>query len=237
MQRAEFESRDREAEPLSDIVDPGASRKRFIELVGGAGAAGAFATLLAACGDDEEETTVAGETPITSPRGDVEIVQFALTLELLEEDFYQQVRRGGDVRDAEASRLVNEVHRDEKEHVDALTLLVENLGFPPTPPPRTDFDSVLGGGEQEILETAAMLENLGAAAYLGQAANIQDPEILAAALSIHTVEARHAARFNELAGNGFDTGSPLRGSVPDGAFATGMEMEEVLEEIQPYLAS
>lgn len=236
MQRAEFESGHlREVGSPPDVTEA-ASRKRFMKLVGGAGAAGAFATLLAACGDDEEETTVAGETPATSTSSDVEIVQFALTLELLEEDFYKQVRNSGEVRDGTLSRLVNEVHRNEKEHVDALTLTVENLGFTPTPPPRTDFDSVLGGGEQRILETAAVIENLGAAAYLGQAAAIRDPEILAAALSIHTVEARHAARFNELAGNGFETGEPLRGSVPDGAFAAGMEMEEVLEEIQPYLA-
>ena len=47
-----------------------------------------------------------------------------------------------------------------------------------------------------MLETAAAVENLGAAAYLGQARRIQTKEILAAALSIHTVEARHAAALN-----------------------------------------
>ena len=50
--------------------------------------------------------------------------------------------------------------------------------------------------EKSILKLAATVENLGADAYLGQAGNIQDKEILAAALSIHSVEARHASVLN-----------------------------------------
>ncbi len=61
-----------------------------------------------------------------------------------------------------------------------------------------------------VLTTAAEVENLGAAAYLGQAAAIENPDILAAALSIHTVEARHAALLNTLIGED---------PTPDGAFA------------------
>ena len=49
-----------------------------------------------------------------------------------------------------------------------------------------------------VTKLAATVENLGAAAYLGQAPNIQSQEILAAALSIHTVEARQAATLNSL---------------------------------------
>jgi hypothetical protein len=45
-----------------------------------------------------------------------------------------------------------------------------------------------------VLETAVAVENLGAAAYLDQAHRIQSKEILAAALPIHSVEARHAPR-------------------------------------------
>ena len=64
---------------------------------------------------------------------------------------------------------------------------------------------MIAGGPQKILETAAAVENLGAAAYLGQAGNIKDKEILAAALAIHSVEGRHAAALNTLVGN---TSSP-----------------------------
>jgi hypothetical protein len=80
---------------------------------------------------------------------------------------------------------------------------------------------------KSVLDLAATVENLGAAAYLGQAANIEDPEILAAALSIHSVEGRHAALLNVL------TGQP---PTPDGAFAKPADMETVLAEVQPFLA-
>ena len=67
-----------------------------------------------------------------------------------------------------------------------------------------------------VLTTAAEVENLGAAAYLGQAANIENPDILAAALAIHTVEARHAALLNTLIGED---------PTPDGAFAVPADPE------------
>ena len=51
-----------------------------------------------------------------------------------------------------------------------------------------------------MLRLAATIENGGAAAYLGQANRIRDKEVLAAALSIHSVEARHAATLNGLVG-------------------------------------
>ena len=78
-----------------------------------------------------------------------------------------------------------------------------------------------------MLELAATVENLGAAAYLGQAANIESPEILAAALSIHSVEGRHAAVLNVL------NGEP---PTPDGAFAKPADMQTVLDSVQPFLA-
>ncbi len=227
---------------LREIADDPSSRKRFLKMVGGTGAAGALAILLAACGGEDETTTAGGEDTATtgsgevSPGGDLNIVKYALTLELLEEDLYKQVLDSGEVS-GDVLELTKEVYENEQEHVIALTSTVEQLGSTPVEAPRTDFTSVLEGGQPEILKTSAMVENLGAAAYLGQADLIQNPDILSAALSIHSVEARHAARFNELAGNGFMTGNELRGSVPDGAFAKPMTMEEVLERIQPFVRS
>ena len=64
-----------------------------------------------------------------------------------------------------------------------------------------------------MTKLAGAVENLGAAAYLGQAGNIKSKEILAAALAIHSIEARHAATLNLV----------LRKSpTPDGAFAKPM---------------
>ena len=79
-----------------------------------------------------------------------------------------------------------------------------------------------------MLNLAATVENLGAAAYLGQAAAIQSKEILAAALAIHSVEARHAAALNELAG---------RTITPDGAFGKPASMAEVLPKVKPFIVS
>ena len=93
--------------------------------------------------------------------------------------------------------------------------------------PKTNFDAVLEGGQDMILQTAAVVENLGAAAYLGQAGRIQSKKILAAALAIHSVEARHAAALNTVVGKTI---------VPDGAFAKPASMEEVLPQVKPFLA-
>ncbi len=117
---------------------------------------------------------------------------------------------------------------NELEHVAALKGTAEQLGGMVAEKPTTKFDDVLAGGPDKILETAAAVENLGAAAYLGEAPNITSKEILAAALSIHTVEGRHAAVLNQLAGKTI---------VPDGAFAKPASMDQVMKAVQPFIQS
>jgi hypothetical protein len=78
-----------------------------------------------------------------------------------------------------------------------------------------------------VVKLAATVENLGAAAYLGQAGNIQSKEILAAALAIHTIEARHAATLNLVL---------KQSPTPDGAFAKPMTMAQVLAVVKPFIA-
>jgi rubrerythrin len=207
-------------------------------MMGGAGAVGAFSIFLAACGDDDEETTGSGgdtgtgtgtETGSTqADNGDVEIVNYALTLEHLENDFYKAVLESGAITDKTIGELATEVQMNEQEHVDALTATVKQLGGTPAPQPTTKFEDVISGGPDMILKTAAEVENLGAAAYLGQAGKIKSPEILAAALSIHSVEARHAAALNTLIG---------KSVTPDGAFAKPASMDKVLKAVKPFIAS
>ena len=230
----------REGSALEELKEDETSRKSFFTMMGGAGAAGAFALLLAACGDDEEESgggTDTGAQKPTADNGDVEIVNYALTLEHLENMFYTQVLESGVVKDPAIGEAAMKIQQNEQEHVDALTATVEQLGGKPAAEPKTKFEPVIEGGPKMILATAAQVENLGAAAYLGQAGKIKSPDILAAALSIHSVEARHAAALNELAGNKFEGGDPLVGTLPNGAFAKPMTMEEVLKKVQPFLAS
>ena len=214
---------------VRELADDAGSRKRFLRMMGGAGAASALAIFVAACGDDDDDGS-AGQTMMrkesAAPGGDLAIVQYALTLEHLETDFYNAVIDAGVVSHMALAETAKMIRDNEQEHVDALTATVEKLGGKPKRP-KTTFDSVLEGGEQMVLETAATVENLGAAAYLGQAARIQSKEVLAAALAIHSVEGRHAAALNQAVG---------RTIVPDGAFAKPASMEEVLPQVKPFLA-
>lgn len=230
------ETAHKEPAALDELRDDPQSRKRFLTMVGGAGAAGALSLLIAACGGDDDDksssstlgTDTTGAKPSSSSKGDLEIVNYALTLEYLEAEFYAQVIASGEVTDKKIAELAKSIGQNEQEHVDALTATVEQLGGKPAAKPKTKFEEVIAGGPQMILETAAAVENLGAAAYLGQAGNIKDKEILGAALAIHSVEARHAAALNTLVGTTI---------VPDGAFAKPASMDEVLKAVKPFIAA
>ena len=74
-----------------------------------------------------------------------------------------------------------------------------------------------------MTKLAATVENLGAAAYLGQAGNIKSKEILAAALAIHTIEARHAATLNPCSKQDPDARRRVRQADVDGPGARGRQ--------------
>lgn len=204
------------------------SRRRFFAIGGGTTAAGAF---LAACGDDDDEAATTPTTTTTEQEdmasqfgeGDLGIVNYALTLEFLEAAFYADVVDSGLFK-GEDLALIEEIGSHEDAHVSALMQTARQLGEP-APEPKAEFPIE---DAQQVLGLAATVENLGAAAYLGQAANIESTEVLAAALSIHTVEGRHAAALNTL------TDQPF---VPDGAFAEPADMATVLEEVKPFIKS
>lgn len=215
-----------ERSALRRIAQDPHSRRRFLALTGGTGAA---ATLLAACGGDDEEepaTTPADsgeEDPLAQfGEGDLGIVNYALTLEYLEAGFYAAVVDSGLFKGDQLD-LLKTFGQHEQEHVDALTATAKDLGGEPAPEPEAEFPLE---SAEEVVALAATVENLGAAAYLGQAAAIENPDILEAALSIHTVEARHASVLNVLNGD-----SP----TPDGAFAKPADAATVLEEVDPFL--
>jgi rubrerythrin len=210
--------------------DP-SSRKRFLAMVGGAGAASAFGIFLAACGDDDKDTTATQPEvqPTTSGTrqfgmGDLGILNYALTLEYLESDFYRDAAASG-VLKGSVLEVAKTFGEHEQAHVEALEATVKKLGGTPAKKPRTKFPLE---DQASILDLAATVENLGAAAYLGQAANIKSKEVLAAALSIHTVEARHAAALN----------SAINKNVsPDGSFAQPATADEVLKQVKPFIVA
>ena len=218
---------------LAELSEDPASRRRFLKQMGG-GLAGASALslFLAACGGSDDDaagtTTAASDTGAATTGaaaggGDLEIVNYALTLEYIEADFYAKVIESGLFTGA-SLELIKSIGDHEQQHVDALLGTAQSLGEPAAKPETTfPLESA-----DAVLELAATVENLGAAAYLGQAGRIESKEILAAALAIHTVEARHAATLNTLTGK-----SP----TPDGAFAAPASMEDVLPQVMPFIVS
>jgi rubrerythrin len=208
------------------VKDP-VSRRKFMALTGGSAAAAAF---LAACGSDSDTTTsstaTAGGDSETEQfgKGDIGILNYALTLEYLETAFYADVVKSGLFKGADLE-TIRKFGAEEAEHVSALSAAVKQMGGKPAPQPKTEFPLQ---NAKSVLELASTVENLGAAAYLGQATNIKSPEVLASALAIHSVEGRHAAALNTL------LGKPI---TPDGAFAKPATAKTVLKSVEPFIVS
>jgi hypothetical protein len=209
------------------------SRRHFVVAAGGTAA---ISTLLVACGDDDDSGSSANSDDMSTTtdmsgsndaiaqfgKGDIGILNYALTLEYIEDNFYSDVIKSGLFKGADLE-LIRTFGKDEAAHVAALTQTVRKLGAKPAPKPKTKFPL---DDAQSVLDLAATVENLGAAAYLGQAPRIKSDAVLAAALSIHAVEARHAAALNTLTDQSF---------VPDGAFAKPADAATVLDSVQPFL--
>ena len=194
-------------------------------LTGGSAAAAAF---LAACGSDDASSTTTSTMPAGGSeteqfgKGDVGILNYALTLEYLETAFYEDVVKSGLFKGSELE-TIRKFGREEAEHVEALTQAVKQLGGKPAPEPKAEFPLK---SAKSVLELAGTVENLGAGAYLGQATRIESPEVLASALAIHSVEGRHAAALNTLLGESI---------TPDGAFAKPADVKTVLKAVEPFI--
>ena len=219
---------------VQELASDPTSRKKFLRMAGGTGVAASFAAFVAACGDDKSSSSSSTKTPTSTPmastsgteqfgKGDLGIANYALTLEYLEAQFYSDAAESGMLK-GKILELAKSFGANEQEHVDALIAMVKKAGGKPAAKPMAKFPLE---SETAILKLAATVENLGANAYLGQAGNIQDKEILAAALSIHSVEARHAAVLN------LATKAP----VSSGAFAKPASAAEVLKSVKPFLVA
>jgi Ferritin-like domain len=218
---------------LDELARDDSSRKKFLKIMGGASGAAALSTLIAACGGDSSSgsssssssmsSSSSSSSSMASNKGDLEIVNYALTLEYLEASFYEKVAKSGLFKGAELE-TIKKFGAQEAAHVQALKATASQLGTP-APKPMTKFPL---NDKMSVLKLAAQVENLGAAAYLGQAPRIKSKKILAAALSIHAVEARHAAALNTLLGK-----SP----TPDGAFAKPASMAQVLPVAKKFIVA
>jgi hypothetical protein len=158
--------------------------------------------------------------------GDVEIANFALTLEYLEAAFYTEAAKKVPGLSGDLADLVKELRDNETQHVDALTATVKQLGGKPAKVPGVDFGGAFAS-KDAFLKTANVFEDTGVSAYNGAAPGIMNTDVLAAAGGIVQVEARHAALIR------------LQRSVPPAplAFDKASKAEEVLAAVKPFIKS
>jgi rubrerythrin len=154
-----------------------------------------------------------GQTP-----ADVnEVLNFALTLEYLEAEFYSNIvgSIGYNTAPAAAQTALTKIRDDENKHV---VFLKSVLGAAAVPKPTFDFTGGNGSGTGPFagylanyavqLAMAQTFEDTGVRAYKGQATNLQSNRVvLTAALNIHSVEARHASHIRQMR-RGLDAAIP-----------------------------
>jgi hypothetical protein len=153
--------------------------------------------------------------------GDVDILNFALTLEYLEAAFYKAGLAKGKLS-GQAKKYATEFGDQEQQHVDAITQTIKKLGGKPVAAPKVAFPFT---DEASFLKLAQVFEDTGVAAYNGAAPMISSKDVLGAAGSIVQIEARHAAAIRSL--NGKDP-SPA-------AFDPTLSMQQVLKAVKPFI--
>jgi rubrerythrin len=161
------------------------------------------------------------------PKNIVNVLNFALTLEYIEDAFYRTGLQKG-VIPQRYHAVFKTISRHETAHV---AFLKSALGRHAVKAPHADFTA--GGKFADVfhnfrtfLKLSQTFEDLGVAAYKGQAGNLKsNGAILTAALQIHSVEARHAAEVRRIGGK----------KAWSGAFDEPKSKDEVLAAAAPFL--
>ena len=160
--------------------------------------------------------------------GPVDVLNYALTLEYLEAEFYRQ-GNAADLLTGKAADYLKTIQKDEETHVMALKDTIKSLGATPVAAPMVDFGAAFKT-KASYLETAYVFENLGVSAYLGAAPSLfKEKALLTAAASIFGVEARHAAILGVLGKK------EAEGGVYMGAFEKPLTRAAVLKAASPFL--
>lgn len=144
-----------------------------------------------------------------APADVVDVLQFALLLEHLEAEFYNRGVAAAGLIPAEDRAIFTTIMAHENVHVTALQGLITAKGSTPNPKPTFDYTGKgllpgfnFGAGQYATFQALSQaFEDTGVRAYKGQAGRlINDKPILTAALTIHSVEARHASEIRRLRG-------------------------------------
>ena len=139
----------------------------------------------------------------------VEILQYALALELFEQDFYKKVQASTQYGGASAAdkAAIDQIKKHEDSHATLLSGAIKGLGG--TPVTGVTFKAAVfaglttfktGPAATSQLGIAQLLEDTGVRAYKGRAGELLGTDLLTVALQIHSVEARHAAKIRTMRG-------------------------------------
>ncbi|GAA3990054.1 ferritin-like domain-containing protein [Hymenobacter antarcticus] len=139
----------------------------------------------------------------------VEVLQYALALELFEQDFYKKVQASAQYTAASAADkgAIDQIKKHEDAHAVLLSTAIRGLGA--TPITGVTFKSAVfatlttfktGPAATSQLGIAQLLEDTGVRAYKGRAGELLGTDLLTVALQIHSVEARHAAKIRIMRG-------------------------------------
>jgi Ferritin-like domain len=223
---ARFDQDEALAETHHDAVealDEGDSRRAFLKKAGLGGAAvmGSGALLAALTPAGAAAASGKGRPPAKFGKGDIGILNYALTLEYLEAAFYNEATKNKVAKGAQESAFLKRTTADENAHV---AFLKKALGSKAVGAPKVDFGDATS--KSKWIPTSYVLENTGVHAYSGQVLNIGNPAYVAAAASILTVEARHASVAGLLM-------KPIPKDLsPDGAFDTPETAAEILKAVE-----
>ncbi len=146
------------------------------------------------------------------PQDILDVLNFALTLEYLEDEFYRMGVNSGVIPGGDLP-IFQQISKHETAHVALLTSAISSGGGTPATKPTFDFTAGGAfnpfGNYADFQALSQGFEDTGVRAYKGQAANlISNDDILTTALRIHSVEARHASEVRRLRGQkGWITGN------------------------------
>ncbi|MEO5953932.1 MAG: ferritin-like domain-containing protein [Chloroflexia bacterium] len=155
---------------------------------------------------------------------DMDILQFALTLEHIEDTAYAALNASG-LLSGRVAQYFTTFGKHEHDHVVALTDTITKLGGTPVAA-QSSYNFPTFKSQDEVVAFFAAVEELGAGAYLGAAPLIKDTALLAAAASIHDVEGQHASVLRAY----------MNDAAPSPAFASPKTLDEVLAVVGPILA-
>jgi hypothetical protein len=202
---------------------PGLSRRRFLAGSGavlGAAALAGVAGLPGLTPGQQAGVRIAHAAGLSS---DMDILQFALTLEHLEDTAYRTVNASGVLKGTVADYFKT-FGDQEHAHVVALTNVITKMGAQPVAEQSKYFLPTLTT-QDDVVKFFAQVEEVGAGAYLGAAPLLQNKDLLAAAAAIHNVEAQHASTLRAVMGD----------MAPSPAFGSPLTYDQVIAAVTPLL--